>query len=140
KNRGITAEEVEKLRDAEINSCNDLIHYTKENSKIRGLTEDRLYEICKTAVKAGKVSGPHLLLKQTAYWKKQNFVLVKNLAKGVTKDVLEKSFRWCSGLKYAEIRKGKRYGFVYFKTKEDAQSALKMNGSCIKDQMILVKM
>nr|GEW42742.1 hypothetical protein [Tanacetum cinerariifolium] len=54
--------------------------------------------------------------------------------------MLMKSFRWYSGLKYVEIHKGKMYGFVYFKTKEDAERALKMNGEYIKGQMISVNM
>ncbi|GJY82324.1 ribonuclease H-like domain-containing protein, partial [Tanacetum coccineum] len=103
KSKGITAEEVKKLRDAEINSCEDLIKLEDQQRLNRSSTSMKFVKL----------------------------LCSKNLAKGVTKDVLLKKFKLFRG-QDVEIRKSKRYGFVYFKRKEDAQSALNMNGEVIE--------
>nr|GEV26458.1 hypothetical protein [Tanacetum cinerariifolium] len=139
KKKGTTSKELKKLSDVGISSFNDLMNYAKKNPKISGLTEARLYEICKAAMKAGKVSGINLLLKQTAFAKKRNFVFVKNLPKDFTTAMLLKKFELFRA-QDAEIRKGKKYGFVYFKGKDDARRALSMNGMVINCQMISVQM
>ncbi|GKC50729.1 ribonuclease H-like domain-containing protein [Tanacetum coccineum] len=78
--QGTSAEAVKKKpEDVEIYTCNGLMKYAKENLRIKGLKEAQVYEIYKAAQK----------LVHTAYAKKQNFVFVKNLAKGVTKDVVQ---------------------------------------------------
>ncbi|GKE62142.1 cold-inducible RNA-binding protein-like protein [Tanacetum coccineum] len=111
KSKGITDVEVKKLRDAEINSCEDLIKLEDQQRLNRSSTSMKFVKL----------------------------LCSKNLAKGVTKDVLLKKFKLFRG-QDVEIRKSKRYGFVYFKRKEDAQSALNMNGEVINGQMISVKM
>ncbi|GJT74268.1 hypothetical protein Tco_1040993 [Tanacetum coccineum] len=73
---GTSVETVKKPEDVEINTCNGLIKYAKENLRIKGLKEAQVYEICKAAQ-----------LVDTAYAKKQHFVFVDNLAKGVTEDL-----------------------------------------------------
>ncbi|PWA83325.1 hypothetical protein CTI12_AA169880 [Artemisia annua] len=73
----------------------------------------------------------------------KHFVYVKNIARSVTEDYLKRVFSVCGDVKDVFLIRKRRepgYGFVYFKIREAAEVALRMDSTSVRGQCIVVKM